>query len=126
MRSSISLLINILGLSVALFLGHRLATVFSLYWTTDWADIVMHTIGGALLCAIVLYAYTLNTKIASASLGKVLLLVIFMGIVWEVFELYTGLTYLYDKGYTTDTLGDIFFDTLGGYLANLFFNRSTR
>lgn len=120
MNQRLRLLINILGLSVVLFIGHKLALRANLYWTTAWADVIMHSIGGALLGTVFTYLLSFKYKLESISLKQIIGFAFIVGIIWELFELYTGQTFYYDKGYIIDTLGDIFFDIFGAYLAHLF------
>jgi len=97
------------------------ATVANLYWTTSWADAISHTLGGAMLGGVLILL--LSTKIVKkVSLSQVLVFALIIGVLWEVFEMYTGMTFVNDAGYWLDTFGDIFFDMFGSCLAYIFLN----
>lgn len=91
-----------------------IATVANLYWTTSWADIISHTLGGAMVGGIFVFmGRILGHRVV---LSQILLFTLIIGVLWEVFEMYTGMTAFTDIGYWLDTEGDILFDVFGSYL----------
>ncbi len=108
------LLIFILALSALLLTLHVVALKFNLYYSVSWADSVTHTLGGMIIAAILFYFIQGNT-----STGKILLFTLFVGVLWEVFELKSGQTVLRDTLYPVDTAGDLFFDVFGAYIFTL-------
>lgn len=115
MTSAIKNLFYLLGISLILYFTNFIAIKANLYWTTIWADMVTHTLGGMVVGGIVIFGTSLLRK-QKKSLSLFIITLI-VGIVWEVFELYTGMTMITDSGYYLDTFGDICFDLLGAYLS---------
>lgn len=106
-------------ISLALFLANDFAIKANLYWTTSWADMITHTMGGMVVSGLIIFILSFN-KSYKFNAKTTIISTLFVGILWEIFELYNGLTFLTDKGYTMDTLGDLFFDMVGGYLGYRF------
>ena len=78
---------------------------------------MMHFLGGlwvslftAWICASGKIAF-LPTKL---SLGKILAVVIGVGIFWELYEIFFELTFISDPEYFGDTTLDLVMDTIGG------------
>lgn len=113
----------ILFVSIALFFMNLLAIKTNLYWTTSWADIVSHTLGGAMLGGVVIFLLTLSSKKNRIKLKHIFCFAIFIGIIWEYFEIKSGMNAITDPGYWADTAGDIFFDTFGSYIAYLYLKK---
>lgn len=84
----------------------------------------MHFAGGfsvsmafAVLCLYFSWFSESKTKIISLSLFSVLV----VGIAWEFFELYVGITFLSDGiAYVKDTSFDLIMDIFGGYIGILY------
>lgn len=106
-----ALIFFILGASISLFVLNAAALKFDLYYSVWWADIVTHTLGGVILAALLVYLRGDNV-----GKWKIVLSVLVVGLLWEVFEASTGMTSIEDRGYISDTLGDVFFDVLGAKL----------
>ena len=92
---------------------------FYLYWTVWWADITVHFFGGMSVAFAVIWLYSLSDDLKNWSTTKllrtILVGVIFIGIVWEVYELHFDITSLSDGiNYLTDTSSDLIMDTVGG------------
>ena len=122
-----TLLWDVFVLIASIALLHTLASVYSLYWSVWWFDIVLHTLGGAwafLLSVWLLYfsGYVSGgSKTKYSAFWKGLGLAILIGVLWEVFEYYMGATYADD--YMIDTICDIVSDTAGALMASLYFLR---
>lgn len=94
-----------------------LALKTNLYWTTAWADIISHTLGGAMLGGVVIFLLTLSSKKNRIKLKHIFLFAIFVGVIWEYFEVKSGMNEITDPGYWSDTVADLFFDVFGSYVA---------
>ena len=116
MNKKITVEIIIVGILVSLL--NKLALAWSLYWTTDWFDIIMHFLGGFLIAMIALLIISRLNLIAPKVAQNFILIVggaLFIGISWELFELFTGMTNVYlDK---LDTALDLVMDTIGAVSA---------
>lgn len=101
------------------------ATKLHLYWTVWWFDMLMHFIAG--LCASMGFIYIWNKFIRRITWNKSkiifvgLLGTLFIGVIWEFYEIYFGISFLYEgDNFWNDTLSDLFLDMLGGYLGALY------
>jgi len=52
-------------------------------------------------------------------MGRVVIFVLIVGILWEVLEVKSGMTSITDSRYLLDTAGDLFFDVFGGFLLSV-------
>lgn len=109
-----------------------IATQFYLYWLFSWFDILMHFLGGFWFGFVAVWfvyfsGYTKTPRFVSRSSVIIVALVsaLGVGLAWEVFEYFTGLTFTVDK-YIADTILDIIMDTIGGLVAALFLYRQTQ
>lgn len=97
---------------------HAIATLKFLYWTTWWLDIPMHFVGGAWLAMLYVYAGSrLKTQDLKTWYDLILGLgfIALVGVLWEFSEFLLGNFMIIDQlGDYRDTLGDLFFDLLGG------------
>jgi hypothetical protein len=98
------------------------------YW---WVDKVLHLASGALVAMTVLIFW--NYFYPKYKLGKVktitlaILGAIFIGVLWEVFEVKYGITFLSDGiVYIRDTSSDILMDIIGGFFGSLYAYNSIR
>ncbi len=91
-----------LGLAIAFAATHLLAVKFSLYWYIGWFDSVMHAWGGALVVIGLFVLGSFSWFKRAPRLFEVISVLIFVTLVWELFEWYVGLwspaTYIYDTG----------------------------
>lgn len=108
---------------------HILATFNYWYWTYLWLDIPMHFLGGfwvamAAVYLIFNYQFPISKEVLSQNfltfLIVILSLVALVGIFWEFYEFLNDF-FFSSKNYTqifqqgaADTIGDLFFDFLGG------------
>jgi hypothetical protein len=94
---------------------HFLAIKELYYWSIWWYDIMMHFLGGLWVAFFVLWFNSwIPLPISPNTLLRVVVAVIFVGILWEVYELVFGMTFVSDDGYFIDTIQDFIMDTLGG------------
>jgi len=130
LKSVIILLIVILAI-------HVVATVNYWYWIIPWFDIPMHFLGGFWLAAAFI---TLNSKLRiknsefAVKLPNYLITILitlsfaaFIGVLWEFAEFLFDI-FISSGGYAkivqqdaADTLGDLFFDLLGGLTVAIIF-----
>ena len=86
------------------------------YFIYPWYDIMMHILGGVgvgLFLAAIFKSYKSGVLFERRT---IIIGVIFVGLVWEVFEMYYHLTAypLWTKLYYLDTVKDLIDDTIGG------------
>lgn len=118
---------KIIFLALAIALVHSIAVLYNLYWRFLWIDIPMHFLGGALAGLIFIWLcekfpghFDLSRNFFMTVLA-ILSFTAFIGVLWEFFEfVYDAL--IASRGWgalalqgARDTLGDIFFDILGGF-----------
>lgn len=103
---------------------HAIAIKLFLYWHFSWLDNVMHLYGGAVVA---LGVYTLvDLKLFKhhwLTGVRVVFVVFFVAVVWELFELSSGITHLFDSDYIPDTASDLFMGVVGGSLGYLVASR---
>lgn len=107
------ILISLFSLTVLLFFLHGIATVFELYWSVWWIDIVNHLVGGAVVSMIGVLLWLNGKEKRPPKPLELLLFVLFVSIAWEVFEFSFGLMSFSEKGVKFDTSLDIVMDLLG-------------
>jgi hypothetical protein len=106
---------------------HWVASFEGLYWTVAWYDVMMHFLGGLWVALFGLWAIhtEYGSRIAKpASIVKIILFVLVVGILWEIHELYFAFTSLDDPKYAFDTSKDILLDLLGGCLGGFIYRKS--
>lgn len=94
-----------------LSLTNIIETKLGLFWTTWWADVLAHFLGGFAFGCI---AWNFKPGLLSHHIWKLLFFVISVGVAWEIFELVFNITVMSDPGYWFDTMKDIMMDTIGG------------
>jgi hypothetical protein len=100
--------------SVALL--HVVALNSYLYWLYPWFDIPMHFLGGAVAAfGFLSWVGERLVPVRSRAFLATLCFVALVGIAWEVFEWHFKLVETLE--YIPDTVGDLFYDLLGGTIA---------
>ena len=109
---------------------HLAATIFFLYWTLWWYDIILHFLGGVFVGLLVLWLQFLSGYFGTPALPSsrkvfsvMLVAVLAVGVGWEVFERLLGHTWSVE-GYWLDTSVDVVLDLLGSVVA--FFHFKSR
>jgi len=105
-------------ISLALLVGvlDFLANEYYFYWTVSWYDMMMHFLAGVLVAfAIALFwHYLFKGEYNKKSIFTALAMSLFVGLVWEWYELYFELTSAQDGWlYYRDTISDLFLDLFG-------------
>ncbi len=109
----------IISLALLVVILHVIGLSLEFYWRLSWYDRIVHTLAGI---TVVLTLFSFNvTRRFSKKLPVFFLGVFFtaliVGLLWEVFELRAGITFMGDHGYALDTTWDIICDVIGGLLA---------
>ena len=96
------------------------ATYLHLFDTIMWFDMIMHFSGGFFISSAVLLIFTRKFD-RTFSYGELLLWglgsAVVIGVLWECFELYFGITYFWSPSYWGDNGMDVTMDTFGGLIA---------
>ena len=115
---------------IAIF--HYIGLKYELYWKYGWYDIPMHILGGIWAALFFLSAYAFFCRNVSIINYRkkiflmVFLVLFFVTVGWEVFELWGGITFMSDKEYWFDATKDIFDGYVGGMIACLFYLRNKK
>lgn len=112
------LLKHLVSLMFFVFLLDFLAKQFHWYFSVWYFDMLMHFLGGFWVALFFLYVFYDRNPFLKKLL-VVILGVLFIGILWEFFEIY--LNVISGEFFSiSDTLSDIFFDLSGGLCAILY------
>ena len=106
---------------------HFSALQFYLYWRFWWFDLLTHFLGGLWVAISFLWLFfqfgfvnifknDKNYNLLVAFFGS-----LFVGVFWEIFEYYFGLTAVNASNYVIDTVTDISFGLVGGFAAYCIF-----
>ncbi len=122
-----SVLVHIGLFSILFALFHIFALNFSLYWTTDWADLIMHTFGGIIGSLLVIYVLQ-KIGIQGRTMPRRILIFLFVcvsviavGAIWELWEIFVGFTDPFTD--VTDTIVDLIMDTVGACIGLLYYGK---
>jgi hypothetical protein len=96
------------------------------YWSYWWYDIPMHLLGGIVVALVYAWLQMSFPKIPQVSWKSILVAIIFVGVAWEVWELFVGDTVLSDDGYFLDTIKDLFDDIIGAFITYFIINKFSR
>ena len=97
------------------------------YWYSSiwYFDMAMHFLGGFWLGLASLYLFPLKDT-SFKSILKIFLLVLLVGVGWEIFEVIVDRVITGNLFNTLDTISDICFDLAGGLSAILYFIKKIR
>ncbi len=101
-------------LSTFLFVWNFIAIKLYLYWTTDWVDAVSHFAGGAIV-SLGIFLF-IGKTLGQRRTFLLVLFTLFVGVLWEFFELGTAMVHFSDPGYLGDTLLDLVLDSAGAFM----------
>ena len=116
-------LIGIGLLACAISVLNTIAYRYSLYWSLWWFDIGMHFLGGVLIGLLFVWImqFLFSTHARALSLTNTLIVVLTVGIVWEVFEFVVGARVFEHTAYVIDTTLDLVMDLVGALGAYFLF-----
>lgn len=106
---------------------HVLGTYFFWYWRMSWFDIIVHGLAGVWVGGISLWFYYLSGYIKPQYYGGdfiillSLVVVLFVGVAWEIFEVLIGSISVLYQEYSLDTAIDIIIDIVGALIASFYF-----
>src|SRR5690606_38538450 len=100
---------------LGIVLGAHIFGIDGLYVSISGYDIMMHFLGGAGI-GLFLIALLKSFKADAISMRNVIWGVLFIGLIWELFEIYFRITGhpLWTKLYYVDTVKDLINDGIGG------------
>lgn len=101
-------------------------TAERLFWYSSiwWFDMVMHFLGGFWVSIFSIYIFSYKEVILP--IFRIILFVLFIGILWEFFEIYSN-NYIGGESFDMlDTVSDLFFDLSGGLCAILYLWKKTQ
>lgn len=105
------ILLGTLVVATSIAVLHQLALEHFLYWKLWWFDVLLHFLGGVLIGGI---AFVFSDVYKTPRLLTLILILLIVGIGWEVFE---WIFKLYDGAWDpVDTAIDLAMDTLGAFL----------
>ncbi len=119
----------ILFILISLHLG---ASYFSWYWLFPQLDIIVHIFSGLWIASVALWLASIFEQINSLKDYKkksfliAVISALLFGVLWELIENFSRITFVDLVGYRLDTALDILSDGLGGVLAYLYFTRSKK
>ncbi|MCI5108736.1 MAG: hypothetical protein MRY49_02715 [Candidatus Pacebacteria bacterium] len=118
-RFKLAIIIGSLGLIIAIL--HASAIYLFLYWDIPWFDLLMHFLGGLWVGLLGLWFLALVLPEKGILEGKNVIYIalssaVVVGVAWELFEYYTGLSIL-EYNFWQDTITDLLMDSAGGVLA---------
>ena len=111
---------------------HAGGSYYSLYWKFSWFDVLVHLMSGLWVGLVILWLISVLGQINSLKEYRVrsfliaLVAALLFGVIWELIENFSQITYSSVSGYGLDTAGDILSDGVGGILASLYFIRRKR
>lgn len=107
------LLKRLSALIFLVFIFNFVATKFYWYSSIWWFDMLMHFLGGFWLALAFIFLF-LKKDIIFSDIFKIIIFVLFIGILWEVFEFSLDKTISKNIFNLLDTSSDICFDIAGG------------
>lgn len=110
-----------------LILLHLVGSYYSWYWVYSWFDVVVHILSGLWVASVFLWLASYLGEINSMKEYKVKSFLIafvsglLVGVVWELLENFSQITFINHAGYGLDTAFDLINGALGAILAYLYF-----
>jgi hypothetical protein len=124
------LLKHLVFLMFFIFIADIIAQKLHWYFSIWYFDMLMHFGGGFWVGLFFIWFFSIKDlpffrlsfeKIDFKLILKILLFVLFFGILWEFFEIYSHNYIGGDPFNTLDTLSDVFFDLSGGLFAMFYY-----
>lgn len=111
-------------------LAHKIALYFSIYWTMEGYDSIMHAFGGFIGALLVIYTLQ-KIGISPQTLPKKIILLLFVmisviavGSIWELWEIFVGFTDPFTD--LLDTISDLIMDTIGAVIGFVYYDKKLR
>ncbi len=110
---------------------HILSSFLYLYWSIQWIHLIIHFLSGILvslsaLCLIYVSEYDfLRKRISEAPIATFFVAIgasLVAGILWEVFELTFGITFLSDQNYLSQNGSEVIAALSGGLIGWAYFS----
>ncbi len=124
------ILIQIALFSLMLLIGHIVALKFSIYWTVEGYDSIMHAFGGFIGALMVIYTLQ-KIGISPQTLPKKIILLLFVmisviavGSIWELWEIFVGFTDPFTD--LVDTISDLIMDTIGSVIGFIYYDKKLK
>ena len=101
---------------------NKIGGIFYLYWLTWWFDVVMHFLGGAWLASVTFWLLPLIPAYQDSQIGKrevgvaVIFVTLIVGLLWEAFELWFGISLLSAPDFWLDSVTDLILDLIGAMM----------
>lgn len=115
-----NILFSLFWLSLLVLFGHVVNLKFSFYYTTWFADVIMHFLGGALIAGLGIFFFTFIFDLKKDDIKSVMILgflsALSVGALWEVWEVYSGFSVVSIDDF--DTIKDLIMDSLGSFFAS--------
>lgn len=115
---------------ILFLVGHLFALNFSIYWTVEGYDSIMHAFGGFIGALLVIYTLQ-KIGISPQSLPKKIILLLFVvisviavGSIWELWEIFVGFTDPFTD--MLDTISDLIMDTLGSIIGFIYYDKKLK
>jgi uncharacterized membrane protein YjdF len=108
---------------VTLALIHHFGIILDWYYTAPWLDLTTHFLEGLWAALVILWLVFRSGYVQAIPFSKsnallvTLISIVSIGMLWELFELWTGI--LVDEMYLSDTILDALMDTLGALVGLL-------
>ena len=115
---------ELIVVSIVVLVLHVLALQYSLYWSIDWYDILMHFLGGLTMGILATYIFFTSNYIKSTAVLKDNKFVVFViislftlsvGLIWELWEVFVEFSNVLED--QVDTIIDLIMDMLGAFTA---------
>lgn len=109
-------------LGFVVFLLNYLAMQFYWYTSIWYFDMIMHFLGGIWVGFMVIWFFKIE-EISLKTILQIILSVLFIGVLWEIFEIMLNDYTTQNPFNILDTVSDVFCDLAGGTFAILYFLR---
>lgn len=102
---------------ITIALIHIVSSEFYLYWKYLWLDVPMHILGGIAVALgfSLLPFFRIRLKQCYTTRIWYVSVVFAVGVFWELFEFFAGIS-IHEPGFVLDTTTDLIFDTVGALL----------
>ena len=124
MKRRRSLLYIAFTLALLICFLNYLAIMLYLYWTSFWYDYMMHFLGGVSIAVMAMWLLGVNER-NRKNFWPVLIVVMAVGVGWEIFEYFIKAVPSPLQSYKVDTTHDLIMDAIGGVVAYFTLTRNS-